>query len=466
MCALLTSDTKATLLLCGTLRQQRTGTGTSTGTQPLSLHEYNALVLWLAKTSLRPHHLLDKAHSAEAAEGAQLDPVRLQALLERGAQLAFAVEEWQRDGLWVLSRSDADYPQRYKEHLGALCPPLLFGAGDHSLLQGGGLAILGSRKTDAHAAAFVKDVVALCAQHTVPVLSGGAQGIESLAMQAALCNDTGTQVGMGMGMGAGVCILADNLLRKSVERTARTAISEGRLLLISPSHPSAPSSTASATERNKLIYALADYALVVSTEQNKRNTGGDTWSGAAEELTRSNDIPVFVHSPSASHTTIPLGALSWPHDMKKRLEKDDMRTVLSAACSLTTGSAPVISPAPSPVDTPILAPASTVAQDERTLPQEPEETSREKREKEAGDTKENSKETQTSSIYHAVIPIIMCALEHACTADDMAKQLDVNKTQLNAWLKRAMDEKKIVKLSKPTRYQRAPALEQGRLTGC
>lgn len=42
--------------------------------------------------------------------------------------------------------------------------------------------------------------------------------------------------------------------------------------------------------RNKLIYGMSDYGLVVSAEYKK----GGTWAGAAEELKRENALPVFV----------------------------------------------------------------------------------------------------------------------------------------------------------------------------
>jgi hypothetical protein len=39
------------------------------------------------------------------------------------------------------------------------------------------------------------------------------------------------------------------------------------------------------------------------------------------------------------------------------------------------------------------------------------------------------------------------------TTDELVDALELNKTQLNAWLKRAVADKKLKKLSKPVRYQ-------------
>ncbi len=432
----LSDDTKATLLLCGILRHK--DAAGAQGVHTLTLKEYNVLAAWLAKESLRPQHLLDKAHSTEAALAAQLDPVRVHALLERGAQVAFAVEEWQRDGLWVLSRSDADYPLRYKEHLGTSCPPLLFGAGNRALLHGGGLAMVGSRNVDEHAASFAQGVGTLCAHAALPVISGGARGVDDISMQAALS-------------GGGTCIgvLAENLLRKSVARDTRTAIADGRLLLLSPYHPRAPFSVGNAMGRNKLIYALADYALVVSAEHNK----GGTWNGATEELMRHNARPVFVRSPAMPQESVPLGntkllslgALSWPHNMTALLEKNDLRCVLSDL-SIVQQKAHI---------------EEEEARREASLASGAEQTQT---------TEQTTKQSDAasidiSSIYTVVLPIILRLLERPCTVEDISKYLDVNKSQLTLWLNRAVDEKRIIKLSRPVRYQKAPPFEQGRLTG-
>ena len=205
------------------------------------------------------------------------------------------------NGIWIISRSDQDYPARYKKHLKDKAPPLLFGVGDRSLLQGGGVAVVGSRNVDADGEAFTRKTAELCAYNRMSVVSGGARGVDQIAMTAAL--DAG---------GITIGVLAENLLKKSLERNARNAISEGRLLLISPYHPNARFTVGTAMGRNKLIYAMADYGLVVSADYKK----GGTWAGATEELKRENSLTVFVRSsanaPLGNKKMLDLGALNWP----------------------------------------------------------------------------------------------------------------------------------------------------------
>ncbi|MCD4654171.1 DNA-processing protein DprA [bacterium] len=290
----LTDDTKTIILLCGVI-------GKKCSVNPLAQKDYTVLVRWLISENMRPMDLLQQENISLAAQGSGLDRERLKTLLGRGVQLGFAVEEWQRNSIWIISSSDLDYPVRLKKHLREKAPPLLFGVGEKSLLRGGGVAIIGSRNVDTEGEDFTRRAAELCASNNIPVVSGGARGVDQIAMLSAF--DAG---------GITIGVLADNLLKKSLERNARNAIFEGRLVLISSYHPTARFSVGTAMGRNKLIYAMADYALVVSAEHKK----GGTWAGATEELKRENSLTVFVRSsanvPLGNKKLLELGAIKWP----------------------------------------------------------------------------------------------------------------------------------------------------------
>jgi predicted Rossmann fold nucleotide-binding protein DprA/Smf involved in DNA uptake len=309
----LTEDTKAIILLCSVL-------GKDQPEKSLSLSEYASLVRWLVGKEMCPGDLLQKENISEAAQGSGIDKDRLESLLGRGVLLGFAVEEWHRNGIWIISQSDTDYPERYKRCLKDKAPPLLFGAGDHSLLKGGGLCIVGSRNVDQEGEAFTRQVAELCAYNQMPVVSGGARGVDQISMMAAL------EAG-----GVTIAVLADNLLVKSVERGARHAIAEGRLLLVSPYHPTAGFSVGTAMGRNKLIYAMADYGLVVSAEHKK----GGTWAGAEEVLKRGNPVPVFVrvgkNTSLGNNKLLDMGAIPWPDPIDRNSFKEHLSKLTAQA---------------------------------------------------------------------------------------------------------------------------------------
>lgn len=303
----LTDDSKAIILLCGAFGNNRSA-------KPLSPAEYSSLARGLVKMKKRPADLLRKENLREAAKMSGLDRARLAYLMGRGVQLGFAVEEWRRHGIWIVSRSDAHYPARYKKHLKEQAPALLFGSGEGALLGNGGIGIVGSRNVDQAGEDFTREVATLCAHNRVPVISGAARGVDRAAMTAALAAG-----------GSTIGILAENLLRKSLARDSRQAIADGRLLLLSPYPPDARFTISNAMNRNKLIYALADYTLVVSAEYKK----GGTWHGAAEALKRKNPLSVFVrlgdNVPQGNGKLLDLGAIAWPDSIAGDQLKQQLR---------------------------------------------------------------------------------------------------------------------------------------------
>ena len=417
----LTDDTNAVLLLCCVFGKNRSA-------KPLTQTEYTALVHWLIRVEMRPCDLLQNNNVADAALGAKLNKQRLESLLGRGVQLGFAVEEWQRNGVWIISRSDPVYPARYKKHLKDKAPPLLFGVGKRALLSAGGLAIIGSRNVDQQGEIFTRDAAKLCALNGMPVVSGGARGVDQLAMTASLDAS-----------GVSIAVVAENLLKKSLKRSARYAIADGRLLLISPYLPQARFTVGTAMARNKLIYALADYGLVVSAEHKK----GGTWAGASEELKRENPRTVFVrtgnHVPPGNSKLLELGAIAWP----EAIESDDLKRQLADLAHKNQGPKMV-------KQQNIFAVIEKRAETTTT-------TEHKDNIKSIGDNKvisDKFSKKVPASIYHAVLPVILDRIESPMNSDQLAKLLNVSKSQLNKWLKRAVKDGFIRKYSRPVRYEK------------
>ena len=262
----LPEDTQAILLLCGRFGAQR-----QKSIEPLTQSEYNLLAAWLMNHELRPADLLS---SGTAPMRADLPPIkikldRIEALLNRGASMALAIESWTNNGLWLVGRSEESYPQRLKNKLKQNAPSLLFGAGNQELLSKGGLAIIGSRDVDEEGLYFTNRVAVLCAKQNIQVVSGGARGVDREAMTAAL--DEGGEV---------VGVLANSLQTVARSKRYRDAIGDRRLVLISAFDPDAGFNVGNAMARNKHIYALSNWALVINATVNK----GGTWAGATENL--------------------------------------------------------------------------------------------------------------------------------------------------------------------------------------
>jgi len=210
-------------------------------------------------------------------------------LLGRGLALAMALEKWASQGIWVISWSDPEYPVNYKERLKGQAHPILYGIGDKALLAAGGLAIIGSRNVDEQGVVFARKAAESCAAHGIKVISGGARGVDSEAMLA--CLDNG---------GNAVGVLSDSLARHAVSSRFRNAIINRSLVLVSPFEPEARFFVSNVMARNKLIYTLADFAMVISSDYKK----GGTWAGAVEDLDK-GWVPLFVRKDN----NVPVGNL-------------------------------------------------------------------------------------------------------------------------------------------------------------
>src|SRR2546428_4069385 len=179
----LSETTQATLLLCGPLVAAKVK-----DVQPLSLGEFNDLLSAFERQGSDLTELLDTQTTEKLLQKLhpQFDTDRLRALLQRGFALSLSVEKWTSYGLWVVSRADERYPQSLKNRLKHLAPAILHGCGETSLLESGGVAIVGSRDIDDAAISFTRELGEACAREQLTVVSGGARGVDQYAMLAAV----------------------------------------------------------------------------------------------------------------------------------------------------------------------------------------------------------------------------------------------------------------------------------------
>jgi predicted Rossmann fold nucleotide-binding protein DprA/Smf involved in DNA uptake len=294
---MVSANTKAILLLTAPLIIGRR----SDSAQLLTVGEFNQLAHALVNNNREPADLLG-SESDELINKIQtvVESSRLSSLLGRGFLLGQAINKWESRAIWVFSRADAEYPRRLKERLKDAAPVIIYGCGDNSFIENGGLAIVGSRNVDENIIKHTENVGSLAARAQIAVISGGANDIDRAGMFGGL------QAG-----GQAVGILADSLERAALSGDTREFVMDSQLVLISLCDPAAGFDVGNAMQRNKIIYALADAALVVNSDLNK----GGTWAGAAEQLEKFHFVPVYVRADEdvpGLHALQQKGALVWP----------------------------------------------------------------------------------------------------------------------------------------------------------
>jgi DNA processing protein len=297
----LSDDGHVLLALCSAFGL--TEEAVTSGAVPFKLSEWNQLARQIQDSPLKtPAGLQGLAADQLAKELAvsSEDAERIARLLDRSSRLALELEGLFSRGMWALTRMDEQYPAKLRDTLKHQAPTVLFGAGEIHLARRAGVGVVGSRNIDEAAAAFAKEVGRKTVAAGLPVISGGARGTDRIAMDGAM-EAEGTAVG----------VLADSLEATIRKSDVRELLLEGRLMLLTPYAPTAGFSVGAAMGRNKLIYGLAEFAVVVSSDF---QTGG-TWAGAAEAL-KAGWCPVFVResgeTPKGNRELLKLGAASLP----------------------------------------------------------------------------------------------------------------------------------------------------------
>jgi predicted Rossmann fold nucleotide-binding protein DprA/Smf involved in DNA uptake len=293
----LSNDSFALFLLCSHL-----GLPDEPDAKPLNAREWNQIEQKLAATSFNVAELPGSS-AAQIKSTLQMtddEAARLAWLLDRGGVMEQELERLEELGIWIITRFDEDYPPRFTERLKGAAPVLLYGAGSARLLNRRGLAVVGSRNIDQRSVALTELIGNACAESKLTVYSGGARGVDKTAMGAALAAG-----------GSAAGLLADSLEKAIRAADARTHIEEGQLALATPYSPHASFNVGMAMARNKLIYALSDFGLVIASDAEK----GGTWAGA-EEVLKAGWVPVFVvegpNVPDGNRLLIKRGAIPFP----------------------------------------------------------------------------------------------------------------------------------------------------------
>lgn len=249
----------------------------------------------------------------------------------------------------------------------------------------------------------------MVAKSACTLVSGGARGIDEASMQGA----------SGAG-GAVVGVLADSLERAVLSREYRSYLMDGRLALVSPYDPAAGFNVGHAMRRNKLIYALADAALIVNSDYEQ----GGTWAGAVEQLESLQFVPLYVRSSGQIGIGLEAlrrkGAQLWPNPSTP----EDLVRALRA-CSNNKPN-----------------------QEELCLESNPVHVYETKPHVEAS----ASNALDPSDKLFSTVRSLLADMKRPKTEVEVAIELKVSSSQAKTWLERLVNEGVLKKFSNPTRY--------------
>ena len=181
-------------------------------------------------------------------------------LLSRERQLDGYLLAAEKADVAVITRLDAQFPQRLREQLGARCPAALFCRGDLRLLQRPCISVVGSRHLASPGAQFAAQAGRLAAREGFTLCSGDAMGADRTAQEACL-----------RGGGSVLIFPATELVYCPIRKNTLYVAEGGFELGFSAQR---------ALGRNRFIHAMGEKTLVAQTSFGK----GGTWNGSLDNL--------------------------------------------------------------------------------------------------------------------------------------------------------------------------------------
>lgn len=359
--------------------------------KPLILKEWNGLGKTVNDMGYKIADLL-KSEFTEKLPISEKQKEQIKLLTGRGFSIALKLQELENKGIYIVTQFDSDYPKYLKRKLREKMPPVLFYAGDITLAGKIGIAIVGSRDADDAGMLFAKDLAKKATKEKLIIYSGGAKGVDSISEKAAI--DEGGYV---------VSFIGDSLSKKIRNKDVIKNILNKRILLFSDVNPDTGFSVGRAMNRNKFIYAAAHGAFVVSSDFGK----GGTWTGAVENINNSW-TKLFV----------------WNGCVKKGNKE-----------LISKGAIPYVISEQTILDTINLSPQKDIE-----VCKQIDMFSSEKEE-----IKEDIDKNNIIDLYDVVKESLVQSIVGEMDANDIAQKCNIQKGQMNIWLKRLVAEGKIKK---------------------
>ncbi|GKZ08242.1 DNA-processing protein DprA [Paraclostridium bifermentans] len=409
---MLTNDDKALILLCSHIGLS------NTGIKPLTLKQWNNLASLIVNSNIkRPGNLLllnEEEIRSELKVG-KIESEHIINLLSRSVELGIALERLYSKGIKVVTRANDMYPKKIRKKLKDSSPPVIFYCGNLSLASEDGIGVVGSRNINEECVKFTKELVQKAVSENLIIYSGGARGIDDTSEKEAFIKG-----------GKYVSFIADSLEAKIKKKDVRDKILTGRALIMTATSPSAPFNVGFAMNRNKYIYSLSKATFIIASDYNK----GGTWTGATENLSH-NWTKTFIRQDLKSkgiQELIKLGAIP----------VDDIKNINIAQL----------------IDSKEVKPIKSIINENQldidTLLKTKEEIKLfDNNDKDYNNQIERNviediscNEKNSFDLYYCVIDTILKVLKEEKNIEQLSEILNVNKTQVNIWIKRACEEKK------------------------
>jgi DNA processing protein len=198
--------------------------------------------------------------------------------------------------VYIIGLDDERYPQSVKEKLKQNVPPILFCKGYLPLLNTKGISIVGSRDVSDFAIMLTKRIANRLAEHGFNVTSGYAKGV-----------DTSAHLGALEGNGTTTMILSYGVNHLSIKKDIKDFNWEKNTLFVTQFMPYEKFSGQNAMIRNKLVCAMSQAVIVISSGPERDSSGKMSGTFDAGLSALNMKVPLFVLEPDLLKPTPPKG---------------------------------------------------------------------------------------------------------------------------------------------------------------
>lgn len=189
---------------------------------------------------------------------------RIFTLLNRSMQISYSIDNYLQQGIEIVTCHNEEYPERIRRKMQDYAPPMFYRCGNPELLTSKPmLAIIGISgvKTPPEVRDGIETIVRNCVRMGYTILTGGELGVSKVAMNMV------AEYGGDL-----VEIVGGDMNAHMVEDGIADLLKENRATIVSLEHPDALFTVPHAISRNKLLFSLAEAAIVINTDGKRGET--------------------------------------------------------------------------------------------------------------------------------------------------------------------------------------------------
>lgn len=216
-----------------------------------------------------------------------------------------------------ISQKDKPYPARLLERMGSSAPETIYASGNLDILLHSGMGLICSVSCPGSIVIQTFDAIRILRDKPITLIGGFHSPMERDCLDLWL-----------HGSQPVIFCPARSLRNLPMGKTARTALAEGRLLILTPFGDDVRRTTASqAIFRNDLVAALADLIFIPHASKH-----GKTWITVDQAFKRNQSVLSF--EDKANKDLIESGAMEFKNDQVENIiKKINQHTSICSKCS-------------------------------------------------------------------------------------------------------------------------------------